>query len=63
MLIVLAAYFKRGVEYLLHLLEELRELRNALGLKKVPDKSTISREMRRIPEKRFSLSYPLAPEY
>ena len=49
-ILVLAQYFKRGVQYVLDLIDEIDELKKALGLKKVPDESTISKEKKRIPE-------------
>jgi len=50
MILVLTQYFKRGVQYVLDMIDEINELKKALGLKKVPDESTISKEKERIPE-------------
>ena len=50
MLIVLAQY-AGSIERMLQLVQEMRKIQKVMRLKKVPHKSTISRELRRIPER------------
>ena len=51
MLIVLLQYFKRGVESALQIIEGMNKVRKGMKLRKLPYESTISREMKRIPER------------
>ncbi len=50
MLIVLAQYV-RNIEKVLHIVREMGRIKRVMGLDKLPHKSTISREIRRIPER------------
>ena len=50
MLIVLAQYMG-NIERMLQLVQEMRKIKKVMRLKKVPHKSTISRELKRIPER------------
>ena len=50
MLIVLAQYV-RNIERVLQIVREMRKIRRVMRLKKIPHKSTISRELKRIPER------------
>jgi len=49
MLIVLAQYV-RNINRMLQMIRDMGEIRRVMKLKKIPHKSTISREMKRIPE-------------
>ena len=49
MLIVLAQY-AGSIERMLQIVREMRKIKRAMRLRKIPHKSTISRELRRIPE-------------
>jgi len=49
MLIVLAQYMG-NIERMLQIVQEMRKIRKVMRLKKIPHKSTISRELKRIPE-------------
>ncbi len=50
MLIVLAQY-AGSIERMLQIVREMRKIKRVMRLKKIPHKSTISRELRRIPER------------
>ncbi len=49
MLIVLAQYVG-SIERMLQIVQEMRKIKRVMRLNKIPHKSTISRELRRIPE-------------
>ncbi len=49
MLIVLAQYVG-SIERMLHIVQEMRKIKRVMRLNKIPHKSTISREVRKIPE-------------